>query len=174
MATTSAKALLAKELKTLTLQRVFPLLVEQDVSGLDDLRGLLDDDITDFVREYAQTRHKLSLGERGKLRRLVKRLRPAPMESKSTQTVLSAEAKAAEAVPSLFTVPQSLHEFERNVRPSKKEGAFSRLKARASDLRIADLTARYQASTTNAVNTETYTGTRAVDSQWSSEMWEVD
>ena len=86
------KEAFAKELESHGLGRLAPLLAEQDVISMDDLQGLHDDDVSEFIAELASTKDKLKLGEKAKLRNLVKELRAKAERKKAAEAPAPAPA----------------------------------------------------------------------------------
>ena len=86
------KEAFAKELESHGLGRLTPLLAEQDVVSMDDLQGLHDDDVSEFIAELASTKDKLKLGEKAKLRNLVKELRAKAERKKAAEAPAPAPA----------------------------------------------------------------------------------
>ena len=86
------KEAFAKELESHGLGRLAPLLAEQDVVSMDDLQGLHDDDVSEFIAELASTKDKLKLGEKAKLRNLVKELRAKAERKKAAEAPAPAPA----------------------------------------------------------------------------------
>lgn len=93
----AASSILLCELKSRDLERIAPLLRDQDVISIDDLRGLEKEDLDDFIAEYKTKKDKLTLGEKARLRTFVSDLR---IEAKSQQ--------ATDPLPCLVSPPSTI------------------------------------------------------------------